>query len=221
MDPAAAAPAAQPGNPPVWPRCAQMAIAFSLGAVIALLAVWLCASLRWGGRPTGLEPGAGPRQMIDLNRASRDELLLLPGVGQGLASRIDQYRREQGAFRSIHDLVQVSGVGQATLERLQPWVQVRPNDAGKAPTTERIAKPGKVAGLAGTINVNSASADELKRLPGIGPTLSERIVQERLRGPFKSVEDLARVRGIGPKTVERLRSYVSTENLALVPAAVD
>jgi competence protein ComEA len=53
--------------------------------------------------------------------------------------------------------------------------------------------------------VNLATAEELRLLPGIGPTLAQRIVESRsLRGPFTAVEQLARVRGIGPKTVARV-----------------
>jgi hypothetical protein len=54
-----------------------------------------------------------------------------------------------------------------------------------------------------------ANAIELQGLPGIGPVLAQRILAERVRGPFQSLEDLAeRVRGIGPRTVERLRPWV-------------
>ena len=48
------------------------------------------------------------------------------------------------------------------------------------------------------INVNTATAEQLEALPGIGPTLAAAIVQERERnGPFRSVDDLTRVPGIG------------------------
>jgi competence protein ComEA len=60
------------------------------------------------------------------------------------------------------------------------------------------------------VDVNRATAEELKLLPRIGPTLAARIVEERERGgPFRSVSDLTRVRGIGPRTVERLSSLAT------------
>lgn len=50
------------------------------------------------------------------------------------------------------------------------------------------------------ININQASAGELKQLRGIGPKLAERIVQYREEhGPFRSPEDIMKVKGIGPK----------------------
>jgi len=60
------------------------------------------------------------------------------------------------------------------------------------------------------VDVNAADRDELELLPRIGPTLADRIVQERSRGGrFESVQALTRVRGIGPRTVERLRPLVT------------
>jgi competence ComEA-like helix-hairpin-helix protein len=63
-----------------------------------------------------------------------------------------------------------------------------------------------------TINVNTAGPAELELLPGIGPALAQRIVDDRAaHGPFRSVNDLDRVKGIGPRTLERLRPLVRTD----------
>jgi competence ComEA-like helix-hairpin-helix protein len=59
------------------------------------------------------------------------------------------------------------------------------------------------------LDVNSAPAEELDRLPRVGPAVAEAIVQERMRGRFVSFDDLTRVRGIGPATLERLRAHVT------------
>jgi competence protein ComEA len=62
----------------------------------------------------------------------------------------------------------------------------------------------------GPIDVNTATADRLEALPGIGPTLAAAIVQERERnGPFRSVDDLNRVPGIGPGRLAQLHDLVS------------
>ena len=62
------------------------------------------------------------------------------------------------------------------------------------------------------IDLNTASAAALEMLPGIGPTLAQRIVEDRERGgAFASVDDLQRVRGIGPRTVEKIAPMATVE----------
>jgi competence protein ComEA len=59
------------------------------------------------------------------------------------------------------------------------------------------------------VDINSADWPELLQLPGVGPTLAQRIVQSRQAGgPFADNDDLRRVRGIGPKTMEQIRPYL-------------
>ncbi|MCL4554367.1 MAG: helix-hairpin-helix domain-containing protein [Actinobacteria bacterium] len=60
------------------------------------------------------------------------------------------------------------------------------------------------------IDLNSATAEELQSLPGIGPSISERIVADReANGPFGSPEDLMRVSGIGQKRFDSLKEMIS------------
>ena len=59
------------------------------------------------------------------------------------------------------------------------------------------------------IDPNTASEEELDRLPGVGPALARRIVEAReTGGPFRSVDDLSRVRGIGPSALRRLAPHL-------------
>lgn len=63
------------------------------------------------------------------------------------------------------------------------------------------------------INVNTADAEMLERLPGIGPVLADRIIEEReANGPFTSVEDLERVPGIGEKKITAMRDRVKVND---------
>jgi competence protein ComEA len=57
--------------------------------------------------------------------------------------------------------------------------------------------------------VNTTTADTLVHLPGVGPVLADRIIEERTHGgPFLDSEDLQRVRGIGPRMAARLDSLL-------------
>lgn len=69
----------------------------------------------------------------------------------------------------------------------------------------------KVGGSSGKININTASAQELAGLPGVGPAIAQKIVSYReTNGPFQSVDDLDNVPGIGPSTVTKVAPLVST-----------
>ncbi len=61
----------------------------------------------------------------------------------------------------------------------------------------------------GKINVNTASAAELDKLPGIGATLSQRIVEYRTKnGPFKSIDDLRKVTGITKSVADKIKDLI-------------
>ncbi len=69
------------------------------------------------------------------------------------------------------------------------------------------------------VDLDRATAEELERLPGIGPALAARIVADRrARGPFQSPEALLRVPGIGPRTLERIRPFLAR---SFAPAGSD
>jgi competence protein ComEA len=116
------------------------------------------------------------------------------------------------------------------LARLRPWVCVE--GADDEPDTEMVTTPvkrpaaspaeaKKAGALAEPIDINKASAADLRELPGIGPKLSQAIVDEREKAPFKSVDDLRRVHGIGAKTLDRLRPYVTVGSESLRVASND
>jgi competence protein ComEA len=176
--------------------------------------------MRFGTRPSDRRDQDGPIYRIDLNRARAADLNQLQGIGTELAERIVSYRKTHGPFAGIDELRKVSGIGPKTFARIKPWVCVDPGENmpdAQVPQTSRPAKANKSgkskkeALLIGSppININLASQTELQRLPRIGPKLSERIIAERAKGPFKSVADLRRVKGIGPKTLANLRPYIT------------
>lgn len=65
--------------------------------------------------------------------------------------------------------------------------------------------------LDGKANLNTASVELLQRLPGVGRTSAERIIERRARRPFHRIEELIRVKGFGRKRFQRIRPYLSVE----------
>lgn len=63
----------------------------------------------------------------------------------------------------------------------------------------------------GQVNINTADASQLTTLPGIGPALSQRIIQYReTNGDFSSIEEIKKVSGIGDKKYEDLKDKITT-----------
>jgi competence protein ComEA len=64
-------------------------------------------------------------ERLDVNRASADELTLIPGIGPKLAARIVEERSRRGRFERLEDLRSVRGLGAKVWARVEPFVEVR------------------------------------------------------------------------------------------------
>lgn len=92
----------------------------------------------------------------------------------------------------------------------QPATTAPAQGNGGDATPTKAPAPEGTAQLAGPIDINAATAAELDGLPGIGPTLAQRIVDYReTNGPFQTVEELADVRGISDAMVAQLRPLIT------------
>lgn len=76
------------------------------------------------GYATGAAPlsGSTPTGVISLNSADQAALETIPGIGPVTASAILDYRSQIGSFSSIDQLLEVSGIGPATLEAIRPYI---------------------------------------------------------------------------------------------------
>lgn len=106
------------------------------------------------------------------------------------------------------NLAQLLGDGQ--LVRV-PRVGDPPGVPAVVGGTSGGAGVGSVGGAGpGPVNLNTATADQLDALPGVGPATAAAIIEWRTRhGPFKRVDDLVQVPGIGPSKLGQLRSRVA------------
>lgn len=75
---------------------------------------------------SSIDPGPKPeiRLILDINTATKEELVRLPGIGEVTAERILLYREEQGKFHKTEDLMNVRGIGKKKFEQLKSLITV-------------------------------------------------------------------------------------------------
>jgi competence protein ComEA len=72
--------------------------------------------------------------MVNVNTATVDQLVLLPGIGESRANALIQARKQRGGFKTVNELLDVKGIGEAGLAKLRPHVALQ----GK--TTAQLAQ---------------------------------------------------------------------------------
>lgn len=130
-----------------------------------------------------------------------------------LADRMERFDREELPEEPLIDAAPRAGAPRAAAPADGSRGRVRSRPGDEAP-------PGQpaVQEPSGPLDLNRAGAAELARLPGVGPSLARRIVEERERGGgFDSPESLLRVHGLGPRKLAALRGLV----VAARPGASD
>jgi len=144
------------------------------------------------------QTSSSSEQGLDLNTATVSELMTIPGVGQSTAEKIISAR----PFSKVEDLLNVPGIGEAKFERWKSYLRV----------SENISSAVRSASSASStlVNINTASAEELQKIHGVGPPTATAIVDYREKnGRFSKIEDLDNVPRIGPAFIEKVRSQVS------------
>jgi len=134
------------------------------------------------------------------------------GLNDKVIHTIINYRNKGGFFKTPQDIKKIYGLSNADAERLTPYIKIASanktnnykNDVVQ--TTEKNTSSNKNYH---TININSATAEDFKTLPGIGDILANRIVKFRnSMGGFKSVDDVKRTYGLSDSTFNLIRPYL-------------
>ncbi|XP_075683143.1 endonuclease/exonuclease/phosphatase family domain-containing protein 1 isoform X2 [Rhinoderma darwinii] len=151
------------------------------------------------------------QERLNINIATEEELMTLPGVTRQVAQNIVEYREYIGGFKKVEDLALVSGVGAAKLEQVkfEICVSSKTSSAQHSPNSLRKdVEYGHHSGhLSATrININTATAAQLMNLRGLTEEMAQDIIQYRTQhGPLKSIEDLAKVDSVTISFLDKVR----------------
>ncbi|XP_023387810.1 endonuclease/exonuclease/phosphatase family domain-containing protein 1 [Pteropus vampyrus] len=162
------------------------------------------------------------QERLNINTATEEELMTLPGVTRAVARSIVEYREYIGGFKKVEDLALVSGVGATKLEQVkfEICVSSKGSSAQHSPSSLRRdllaeQQPHHLATavpLTPRVNINTATPAQLMSVRGLTEKMAVSIVDyRREHGPFRSVEDLVRMGGINAAFLDRIRHQVFAE----------
>jgi len=164
--------------------------------------------LRPAPRPAGVFQSLEEETAVDTGQRGRSELTVHVA---GSVSHPGVVLLEEGD-RVIDAIVAAGGpLPEADLERLNLAQVVQDGQKITVPVEGAVENTHVdiTDGAGERINLNTSSRSELEELPGIGPTLAERIIAYReKKGGFSSVEELKQVSGIGEKKFEEIRDMI-------------
>ncbi|XP_006887655.1 PREDICTED: endonuclease/exonuclease/phosphatase family domain-containing protein 1 [Elephantulus edwardii] len=162
------------------------------------------------------------QERLNINTATEEELMTLPGVTRMVARSIVEYREYIGGFKKVEDLALVSGVGATKLEQVkfEICVSSKGSSAQHSPSSLRRdllteQQPHHLATsvpLTPRVNINTATLAQLMSVRGLTEKMALSIVDYRRdHGPFRSVEDLVRMDGINAAFLDKIRHQVFAE----------
>lgn len=144
---------------------------------------------------------------INVNTATAEELQALPGIGETKSAAIVKYREEHGAFADAAELMNVNGIGERIFEQIRD--KITTGTETSASSKSSCEEPSAVPNISPT-NINTATAEDLQALPGIGEAKSAAIIAYRMdHGAFADITELINVNGIGEAIFERLRDKIT------------
>ena len=160
------------------------------------------------------EPTATPERIPSAIRVHVSGAVMSPGVYE--MNEGDRVLDAVASAGGVHPNADLASINLA--QRVQDEAQYHIPRLGE-PTTVPDSAPAQRASIPNDrppsaggrasptlIDLNTATAQELELLPGIGPVMAGRIVAYReANGPFTSIDDVENVPGIGPKTLESIR----------------
>ena len=136
---------------------------------------------------------------LNLNRTDLKSIRALPGMTAPLAQRIYDFVKQRGQIKDMRELLEIKGFTKKRLRQLENYATAVGGHSGQAAWGDKL-------------NLNFATVDDIKALPGVGKRMAERIVDFRNRnGGFFSLADLKEVPGLTEKTIKKFIDKVEVK----------
>jgi len=195
---------------------------WTVGALVALTCgflLWQGMSIAPGPPPAQPAPNPPPTDPPAQPPTPSEQIVVhvagavkKPGIVRiPRGSRVDDAVKAAGGFSEKADPDSVN-LAQPLEDGVQVYVPRKSEPVqveGRVGTVERTRTPSSGEQPTGKININTATAEQLESLPGVGPAIARAIVEYRKQnGGFRSVDELLEVRGIGEKRLLQIRPFV-------------
>ncbi|GLV41466.1 hypothetical protein CBL_06696 [Carabus blaptoides fortunei] len=155
-------------------------------------------------------------EQLNVNLASEEELMTLPGITRPIAQSIVEHRRVIGRFKKVEDLALVSGIGAERLDKIRPEICVNKRScaSSRAQSMDSLKSTDSTrTGLKNSqkiVDINAASVFDLQCVHGMTQELAANIIHYRdKKGLFKSVEVLLKVKGIDALRLSSIRGQLT------------
>ncbi len=148
-----------------------------------------------GGNPilgsNGKQSSEGKGMILDINKATAEDLKSINGIGDKLSERIIKFRDRLGGFLVEEQLNDVYGLEKEVVQRTLEKFKVL-----SAPNVKKM-------------NINTATADEMGGLIYIGPLMAQKIVDHRESvGAINSYDELKEIQGFPSEKIDRIKLYL-------------
>jgi competence protein ComEA len=198
----------------------QLTLYIAAAVAVVLLGVW---TLRHDAARSAPAPGSSIPAAVRIARSSPADAIVhvvgavrRPGVYRlDAGARVQEAVRRAGGARRYAELDAINlaariADGQQIVVPARAGARAAGGDGLAGAQPGEAGASGAGGAPAGPINLNTASAEQLDELDGVGPATARKILAWRqAHGGFRTVDDLAQVPGIGPKRLAALRPHVT------------